>query len=143
LIDSKEHFKPIVTPFELEIALTRGKEWTGKYSLDFKNILPGLASGINNDENININNEDEEIRFSFISGTLKPAIGLEIQHVDSDSLPLISRNNNMSLISGEAKTADEYLKQRQYKGLEPRIGNTPITKAEKGKAGLAIYYEDE
>jgi len=119
-------------------ALVRGKEWTGCYSLDFRHILPGLSSGIND---ININDEDEEVRFSFISGTLKPAVGLEIQHIDNDSLPLISRNNNMSIIS--AKNADEYLKQRQYKGLEPKIGDTPITKVEKGRAGLAICYDGE
>jgi diphthamide biosynthesis protein 2 len=67
LIDSKEFFKPVITPYELELALVkcvllwwwwmkmtklcahgrdvtcRGKEWTGEYVTDFSEILPSLA----------------------------------------------------------------------------------------------------
>lgn len=41
LIDSKEFFKPIVTPFEVEIALNSSREWTGDYYTDFRQLLPG------------------------------------------------------------------------------------------------------
>jgi hypothetical protein len=39
LLDSKILFKPVVTPYELELALVEGREWTGKYSADFRDLL--------------------------------------------------------------------------------------------------------
>lgn len=41
LIDSKDFWKPVLTPFELELALKGDSErvWTGKWSSDFQSIL--------------------------------------------------------------------------------------------------------
>ena len=39
LLDSKTLFKPVVTPFELEMALCEGREWDGLYSADFRDLL--------------------------------------------------------------------------------------------------------
>ena len=39
LLDSKALFKPVVTPFELELALCEGREWDGHYSADFRDLL--------------------------------------------------------------------------------------------------------
>ena len=41
LIDSQEFYKPVVTPFEMELACNRAREWTGEYVTDFRQILPG------------------------------------------------------------------------------------------------------
>eukprot|EP01117_Protostelium_nocturnum_P013073 TRINITY_DN4852_c2_g1_i1.p1 TRINITY_DN4852_c2_g1~~TRINITY_DN4852_c2_g1_i1.p1 ORF type:complete len:429 (-),score=115.88 TRINITY_DN4852_c2_g1_i1:107-1393(-) len=66
LIDSKDFYKPIITPFELEVALLSGREWTGRYITDFSKLLEVDAS-----TNSSSKVEEEETRFSFISGTLK------------------------------------------------------------------------
>lgn len=39
LIEAKDFFKPIVTPFELEIALGKDVSWTGRYVLDFDQVI--------------------------------------------------------------------------------------------------------
>lgn len=40
LIDAKEFYQPIVTPYELEVALgVGGRSWDGKYVLEFDQIL--------------------------------------------------------------------------------------------------------
>ncbi|KAK9695027.1 Diphthamide biosynthesis protein 2, variant 2 [Basidiobolus ranarum] len=39
LIDSKEFYRPVVTPFELEIALSKNKEWTGEYVTEFQELI--------------------------------------------------------------------------------------------------------
>ena len=41
LIDSKEFFKPIITPFELEMVLQgdEGRVWTGEWRADFQRLL--------------------------------------------------------------------------------------------------------
>jgi len=41
LLDSKEFYQPIVTPFELEIACDSSRQWTGNYELDFKQLFLG------------------------------------------------------------------------------------------------------
>lgn len=35
----KEFLRPIVTPFELEIALRTEQSWTGRYVLDFEKVI--------------------------------------------------------------------------------------------------------
>jgi diphthamide biosynthesis protein 2 len=41
LVDSKDFYKPVITPFELELALRRDEDrvWTGEWSADFQRIL--------------------------------------------------------------------------------------------------------
>jgi diphthamide biosynthesis protein 2 len=46
MIDSKEFYKPIVTPFEVELALNRNREWDGKLLSDYREILPGKTISI-------------------------------------------------------------------------------------------------
>jgi len=41
LIDSKEFFRPIVTPYEMELACNPQRQWTGTCELDFRQLLPG------------------------------------------------------------------------------------------------------
>jgi len=43
----QEYFKPIITPFELEIAIGADRSWTGKYILDFGRLLErSISSGM-------------------------------------------------------------------------------------------------
>lgn len=41
LLDSSEFFRPIITPFEMEVACNQAREWTGDYITDFQQLLPG------------------------------------------------------------------------------------------------------
>ncbi len=41
LIDSSEFYRPMVTPFELEVACNEAREWSGDYYTDFRELLPG------------------------------------------------------------------------------------------------------
>lgn len=44
LLDSGEFFRPVVTPFEMEVACNRKREWSEEYVTDFRRLLPGLTS---------------------------------------------------------------------------------------------------
>lgn len=44
LVDARDYFRPVVTPFELVLALGSGEEWTGEYLLDYAPLLPRLAA---------------------------------------------------------------------------------------------------
>ena len=51
LIESKDFWRPIITPFELELALKRDDEriWTGEWRSDFQTILGGSMDGVSTD----------------------------------------------------------------------------------------------
>lgn len=41
VIDFKEYYRPIVTPFEFELACLEEREWTGEYVTNFQDLLLG------------------------------------------------------------------------------------------------------
>lgn len=41
LLDSRGFLKPVVTPFEMEVACNRKREWSEEYVTDFRHLLPG------------------------------------------------------------------------------------------------------
>lgn len=41
LLDSSDFYRPVVTPYELELACNPAREWTGNYITDFRDLLPG------------------------------------------------------------------------------------------------------
>ncbi|XP_051998978.1 2-(3-amino-3-carboxypropyl)histidine synthase subunit 2-like [Xyrauchen texanus] len=43
LLDSSEFYRPVVTPFEMELACNNHREWTGVYATDFRDLLPGMS----------------------------------------------------------------------------------------------------
>lgn len=42
LLDSSEFYRPVVTPFEMEVACNKNREWNGEYITDFQDLLPGI-----------------------------------------------------------------------------------------------------
>jgi diphthamide biosynthesis protein 2 len=60
LLDSKDFLAPVITPFEAVLAFSRGREWTGEYLLDFKDLITT--------DKPEISSTTEEARFSFIKG---------------------------------------------------------------------------
>lgn len=44
LLDSSDFYKPLVTPFEMEVACNRNREWSEDYVTDFRHLLPGLLA---------------------------------------------------------------------------------------------------
>lgn len=41
LLDSSEFYRPVVTPFEMEVACNKNREWSEEYVTDFRHLLPG------------------------------------------------------------------------------------------------------
>ena len=51
ILDSKEYYAPIITPYEAQLAFSAGAKWTGEYSLEFDSVLesaarPGVSPGL-------------------------------------------------------------------------------------------------
>ncbi|KAJ1963432.1 hypothetical protein GGI12_002063, partial [Dipsacomyces acuminosporus] len=78
LVDSKEFYRPIVTPYELELALSRTKEWTGDYVTDFHEFLEQAEKRDEQQEEQNGGDGDgaseldeDRPHFSLVTGTYK------------------------------------------------------------------------
>jgi len=52
LIDSKEFFRPIITPFEMELACNPQRQWMGTCQLDFRQLLPGDICTFNSSQHV-------------------------------------------------------------------------------------------
>jgi len=135
LIDSKEFYKPIITPYELEIACLKGREWTGDYLTDFRDLLPGSQHFVDYNEE----NSEDEPEYSLITGKLRT------NNNDSESIctDLATRNESNSLVTAPAKSASEYLATRTWQGLQIQSGKTEVVSAVEGRSGIAMNYVNE
>ncbi|XP_041358576.1 2-(3-amino-3-carboxypropyl)histidine synthase subunit 2-like [Gigantopelta aegis] len=139
LIDSSEFYKPVVTPFEMEIACNKARQWTGDYITDFQDILPGSADFVE----LKSAGSDEETEgdVSLISNKIR-YLGkhTDIPTISTDVLP---RNDSTTVSTVKAQTAGEFLDSRSWKGLEQKLGETPVKLASEGSFGIAASYDYE
>jgi diphthamide biosynthesis protein 2 len=121
----------------------RGKEWTGIYSTDFSAILDGTSSF----GNAEFQEEDEDTRFSLLSGSLKRNHKKNPQNSDGLQNPtepvgtLSTRNSSTQISSWSPATS--FLQGRTFMGLEPKVGQTEVTKAVEGLSGIPKGYQGE
>ncbi|CAE6424751.1 unnamed protein product [Rhizoctonia solani] len=147
VIDSKEFYRPIVTPFELEIALGVDRSWTGEYVLDFDQILSSRKPDDVPDEQVSDEDPDQP-SFSLVTGTYRHAkryVDPKVAHgerVDPDSHAIALRNNESALSQAVATAGSEFLHSRSFQGLEQRLGKDEPAVLEQGRSGIAKGYED-
>ncbi|KAJ1666698.1 Diphthamide biosynthesis protein 2 [Coemansia sp. RSA 1813] len=147
LVDSREYFKPIVTPYELHLAVTRSKEWTGDYITDFRGLLDEIedSSQLENDE-------DDTPHYSLITGKLKQRRRYvdPRQNAESGSSDLVLANKNTEIAQYLGSAGAEYLLNRSFRGLghDDEGNNTgenelPPALAAEGRNGIARGYNNE
>lgn len=144
LLDSSEFYRPVVTPFEMELACNKHREWTGEYVTDFRDLLPGGSSHVGLLEPNQSNKEEETTDVSLITGALRTTsftTSLEIINDTLQSSSLVPRNQTLTVAN--TNTAASFLAGRSWQGLEPKLGQTPVVKAVEGRRGIAIAYEEE
>ncbi|EIW77988.1 diphthamide biosynthesis protein [Coniophora puteana RWD-64-598 SS2] len=148
VVESKEFFKPIVTPFELEVALMPEGTWTGRYVLDFEQLL-AESKALGTDEERDVNgDEDEEDRdrpsFSLVTGKYRSARqfrGISASNMDPSAIVLRNQNGTVATLADSA--AALYLQSRTYQGLEARVGEDAPSVLEQGRSGIARGYGDD
>lgn len=162
VVGDKEFLRPIVTPYELEIALGLGRGWTGEYILDFEKVLAeskvqpdGIdeRNKVDDNDDGNEDGEDDGDRplFSLVTGTYrhpkrygggdnKPQIGGGSS--DSQSA-VILRNQDSAVAQLNNSAAGQFLIQRTYQGLDMRIGQDAPSVLEQGRSGIAKGYQDD
>ena len=144
LIESKEFWKPIITPYELELALTdeRDRLWTGEWSSDFQALLnnsaatstaaesgrPTTDSDLETDNEADDSEEESEppvfdLRTGkYVSQSRPMSKSSRITASDGHkktSTSLVKRvNGDLAQIGGQVSPAAEYLRsKRTWQGL--------------------------
>ncbi|KAM9839835.1 2-(3-amino-3-carboxypropyl)histidine synthase subunit 2 [Aulostomus maculatus] len=138
LLDSSKFFRPVVTPFEMDVACNRNREWSEEYVTDFQHLLPGGQSHVPLPD---WQEKCDETDVSLISGALRSQHLMDNQSAKSQSSSLVLRNQTMTI--AQANSAASFLGTRSWRGLEQKLGETPVVKAVEGRRGLAIAYEEE
>ncbi|XP_055931423.1 2-(3-amino-3-carboxypropyl)histidine synthase subunit 2-like [Argiope bruennichi] len=138
LIESRDFYQPIITPYELEIALNQARKWTGDYIADFAELLPGAASYIPSEKNTEIESD-----VSLVTGKIRRIGAPTSNEVNDDSATSLVTRNDMKLSAIHSNAAGEFLTQKSWKGLEQHLGETPVAEIEEGQKGIASKYEDE
>jgi len=124
----QEFYQPIITPFELEIALGAGRSWTGEYILDFDRIL--RESKENSEERSDVVKEERDEdrpEFSLITGKYRQAKRYGDASTDSEpasaqtSSDLVLRQQEDSLIAlpnSAASESSEFLIECHSNGVQ-------------------------
>ncbi|MEQ2313785.1 Diphthamide biosynthesis protein 2 [Ameca splendens] len=139
LLDSSEFFKPVVTPFEMEVACNRKREWSEEYVTDFRHLLPGGRSHVPMADQ---QKDDDEIDVSLITGALRSQNLLNSEPVESSFGSSVVLRNQILTVAN-TNSAASFLAGRSWQGLEQKLGETPVVKAVEGRRGIAIAYEEE
>ncbi|XP_035981209.1 2-(3-amino-3-carboxypropyl)histidine synthase subunit 2-like [Fundulus heteroclitus] len=139
LLDSSEFYKPVVTPFEMEVACNRDREWSGEYVTDFRHLLPGGRSHVPMADQ---QEDDDRTDVSLITGALRSHNLLSSEPVQSSfGSSVVLRNQTLTVAN--TNSAASFLAGRSWQGLEQKLGETPVVKAVEGRRGIAIAYEEE
>ncbi|KAK0486587.1 putative diphthamide synthesis protein-domain-containing protein [Armillaria novae-zelandiae] len=139
LIDAKDFLRPIVTPYELEIALQAEQNWTGRYILDFEKILAEQDRfEVQNGET----EDGDQPMFSLITGRYRHAKRYG-DTLSIDSQALVARNGDSAIARLPDSAAGDFLQTRAYRGLDMRAGEDSPSVLEQGRVGIASGYTDD
>ncbi|XP_064476813.1 2-(3-amino-3-carboxypropyl)histidine synthase subunit 2-like [Ornithodoros turicata] len=137
LLDSKEFFRPVVTPFELEIALNASREWGRDYTTDYGDILPGGDLYVEQKAS-----EGTRYDVSLATGSIRK-LGIEEKSERLVEMTVATKVGTVAVPSLHTGAAGEYLMRRTWQGLDPELGKTAVADIAVGKKGIAAGYEGE
>ncbi|AQZ13666.1 DPH2 (YKL191W) [Zygosaccharomyces parabailii] len=149
-----EFYKPIVTPYELTLALNDEVSWTGDWVLDFKEVLRDIEKQTKNCDDDGDYKGDDELEFDFVTGKsvstsrpLRQLRHLELEPAGSSSNELTRKSTSGGLvIKGTVSTSAAHLQNRTWSGLgsdfqEQEQYEEEGATVEEGRAGIASKYE--
>uniref|UniRef100_A0A915J9Y0 2-(3-amino-3-carboxypropyl)histidine synthase subunit 2 n=1 Tax=Romanomermis culicivorax TaxID=13658 RepID=A0A915J9Y0_ROMCU len=132
MFDCSDYLRPIITPFEFEIACNSQKFWMSGVGW-----RPEPASVFKDNDSDNINNCVPETDFSLTGGHLRTTN-------NTSDLPgsssIMTRSDAYQV---QTVTAEHRFRDRSWKGLEEKLGETPTALVKQGRKGIASAYEDE
>ncbi|XP_012259507.2 2-(3-amino-3-carboxypropyl)histidine synthase subunit 2 [Athalia rosae] len=129
--DSRDFYKPMLTPFEVELAFNSSRDYSTQYCIDFQQIL---ATGLSYVPF----KSSAESDVSLISGGIRNLTN-DIHSVNGMG-ELVSKSAGTVAVG---KDGANYLLNRSWQGLEQRLGKDPVQTVSKGRDGLPVGYDSE
>ena len=166
LLDSKSFYRPVVTPFELQLALSND-EWSGEYILDYARLLPRLAppppplaadaaadaatadaaDAATDPAKADADADDDDgcdlpPDHSLLSGRLLPAATPASAAAASAGGGILARTADGTLATAGgafalAHSGAEALARRHFRGLDVRLGEHAPAVLQEGWSGIA------
>ncbi|XP_075992024.1 diphthamide biosynthesis 2 [Anticarsia gemmatalis] len=129
LTSTKDFYRPIVYPYELEVALNSNREpYFTTHVTDFDQLLPGRR------HYCDINHIKETTDVSLITGKIRET---KVDTNEGSSMDLAEKQN------WALESIGQNLQDRSWKGLEQKLGETEVKKAEEGRKGIPLQYSNE
>ncbi|XP_065173505.1 2-(3-amino-3-carboxypropyl)histidine synthase subunit 2 [Atheta coriaria] len=128
IFDSRDYYKPIVTPHDVETALNPNAAGVRYHD------LTSLAENNDDLNNISVNVCD----VSLLSGTVRTVEEVQPDENTNDTIISLRQDGSVAL-----QYKDGHLSSRTWKGLEQNIGKTEVELASEGRKGIASGYETE
>lgn len=139
IYESSDYYKPIVTPFDIELALNPQTN-NLEFSYDYNFYLPDSDISESDLENIKRMDENDvslitgKVRCSKVEETTKSSDSMHAREVALRTDGTIALNTN----SGAG-----FLQERSWKGLEQNLGVEVPELATEGRRGIAQGYQNE
>ena len=162
LDEYNEYFKPIVTPYELMLALKDEMTWTGKWVTDYRSVLEELAEEGEAEEDREIDEDysDEEPEFDPVTGKfvqskpLRQQAYLQVtaeaddttEAAASDANQLVKKFSTTMTIKNTVLTLAAHLQTRAWTGLgsdwkDDEDYDEEGAVVEQGRGGVARGYD--
>ncbi|BEI81471.1 hypothetical protein CcaverHIS002_0206310 [Cutaneotrichosporon cavernicola] len=150
VVDSKDFLRPIITPWELTLAL-KGKAgvwdpsaWTLDLDAALDEATAVVASERATTGEADDSDNESELEFSLVTGTYRTrkTFGAAEEETREGGTDVALRNDNMSLAKLES-AGSMFLQTRTFQGLEPRYGLDEPAMLEQGRTGVARGYTEE
>lgn len=154
-----EYWKPMITPYELWLALADDVQWQGNWVVDFNQVLKNDPLSIDNnddqDDSVSYDSEEDAPQFNPVTGKLalnKPLrqlkhLELEFDSENQNSNDNLGNNSVVKALSGQLAVkntislAAMHLQDRQWTGLGSDYTNDETAAiVEEGRTGIARDY---
>lgn len=133
LSNEREYPVPVVTPLELDVALGN-LEWGAQaYSLDCLDVLH--SNNLDQESTgLKVEDDDDVPYFSLVTGKYVQKSSTTTEALDLELLP------GQGQVTEYRSEAANFLKQREYRGLESLEGQSEVKAAIAGQKGIASNY---
>lgn len=131
IFDSRDFQKPLLLPYEVDLAFNSCREFSQNYCMDFNQILPGGVNYVDFEAST-------EPDTSLISGGVR---GSKQDEPSITEMNTVACKSDGTVAVGKAGAS--FLQERSWKGLEQRLGQDEVKPVEKGRSGIPLGYQNE
>lgn len=132
IYESRDFYKPIVTPYDIEMALNANCDKDLAFSYDYNNVL--------NETDIISGQKPDLTDVSLLTNTLR-SFETDIAETSTNENQIAIKPDDTVALNTDFGAG--YLSARMWKGLEQQLGQDEPALAVEGQSGIAQKYSNE